>query len=94
MDPAEISLEAKPRLPRGVRLRRDEARQQWQLLAPERVLQLDAIATEILQRCTGEASVETIVTGLAQDFKADRARIESDVRAMLASLADKKVLEL
>ena len=39
MDPAAIPADAGPPLPRGVRLRRDEGRQQWQLLAPERVLQ-------------------------------------------------------
>lgn len=94
MDPAAIPTDAKPRLPRGVRLRRDEGRQQWQLLAPERVLQLDPVAAEVLQRCTGDATLDDIVDDLARAFKADRARIETDVRAMLAGLAEKKVIEL
>lgn len=85
---------AMPRLPRGVRLRRDEARNQWQLLAPERVLQLDQIAAEILQRCTGTATLDAIVDDLANTFTADRTRIDADVRAMLRDLADKKVLDL
>ena len=49
--------EAKPRLPKGVRLRHDEMRGEWLLLAPERVLKADAIAVEILKRCTGERSI-------------------------------------
>jgi pyrroloquinoline quinone biosynthesis protein D len=94
MDAAAIPPEAIPRLPRGVRLRHDESRGQWTLLAPERVLQLDAIAAEILKRCTGQASLAAIVDDLATTFSADRARIDTDVRAMLAALADKKVLDL
>ena len=91
---AEIPGAAKPHLPRGVRLRRDEARAQWQLLAPERVLQLDPIAAEILQRCTGTATLDAIVDELAKTFAADRERINTDVRAMIAGLVDKKVLDL
>lgn len=94
MSPSDLSADARPHLPRGVRLRHDEARQQWQLLAPERVLQLDPIAAEILKRCTGTATLGEIVDDLAATFAADRARIDTDVRAMIAGLADKKVLDL
>ena len=85
---------AKPRLPKGVRLRHDEARSEWLLLAPERVLKPDAIAVEILKRCTGERTIREIVDDLAATFAADRARIDNDVRAMLADLAAKRVLDL
>lgn len=94
IDPAAIPPDARPRLPRGVRLRHDEARGQWTLLAPERVLQLDPVALEVLKRCTGEATLSAIVDDLAAAFAADRTRIETDVRVMLAGLADKKVLDL
>ena len=50
------SADAKPRLPRGVRLVHNEAQGGWVLLAPERVFKADAIAVEILKRCTGEAT--------------------------------------
>ena len=90
----DMSPDAVPRLPRGVRLRHDEARDQWVLLAPERVLQLDPIAAEVLRRCTGEATLAAIVDDLAETFAAERARIDSDVRAMLAGLIEKKVLLL
>src|SRR6185437_6384212 len=85
---------AMPRLPRGVRLVHNEAQGGWVLLAPERVFKADAIAHEILKRCTGEASVQAIVDDLAKTFNAPRERIHEDVVKLLASLADKKLLEL
>ena len=90
----ELSPECVPHLPRGVRLRHDEARGQWTLLAPERVLQLDSIAAEVLKRCDGKATFAAIVDDLATTFAADRVRIEADVRSMLTGLADKKMLLL
>ena len=89
-----ISADVKPSLPRGVRLVHNEAQGGWVLLAPERVFKADAIAHEILKRCTGDASVRTIVDDLATAFNAPRERIHDDVVKMLGSLADKKLLEL
>lgn len=91
---ATIPAEAKPKLPRGVRLTHNEAQGGWVLLAPERVFKADAIAVEILKRCTGEATFAAIVDDLAANFQAPRDRIETDVAAMMRSLADKKLLEL
>ncbi len=82
-----------PRLPRGVRLRRDEARGGWVLLAPERILQPDAVAVEILTRVDGQSSLGEIVDSLVAAFSADRERIDSDVRAFLGSLAEKGFVE-
>jgi pyrroloquinoline quinone biosynthesis protein D len=89
-----IRPDAKPRLPRGVRLTHSEAQGGWVLLAPERIFKADAIAAEILKRCTGEATFAAIVDNLAASFKAPRERIETDVANLLRSLADKKLLEL
>jgi pyrroloquinoline quinone biosynthesis protein D len=91
---AAIASDARPRLPRGVRLVHSDAHGGWVLLAPERVFKADAIAAEIVKRCTGEATFETIVDDLAKTFNAPRERILTDVTAMLRSLADKKMLEL
>jgi pyrroloquinoline quinone biosynthesis protein D len=50
---------------------------------------------EILKRCTGEASLASIVDGLAAAFAgAPRERIQADVTALLGSLLEKKLLEL
>jgi pyrroloquinoline quinone biosynthesis protein D len=64
------------------------------LFAPECVFQADTIAVEIINRCTGEATVRAIVDKLARVFDALRERIESDVVSMLGGLADRKLLEL
>jgi pyrroloquinoline quinone biosynthesis protein D len=89
-----ISDDAKPRLPRGVRLTHNEAQGGWVLLAPERIFKADAIAVEILKRCTGEATFAAIVDDLAATFAAPRERILADVTVLLRALADKKLLEL
>jgi pyrroloquinoline quinone biosynthesis protein D len=91
---ASIAPDARPRLPRGVRLVHSEAQGGWVLLAPERVFKADAIAAEIVKRCTGEATFEAIVDDLAKAFNAPRERVLADVTTMLRGLADKKLLEL
>ena len=94
MSDEQIASDARPRLPRGVRLVHNEAQGGWVLLAPERIFKADAIAAEIVKRCTGEATLREIVDDLAKTFNAPRERIESDVTAMLRGLADKRLLEL
>src|SRR5262244_2323574 len=89
-----IDADARPRLPRGVRLVHSEAQGGWVLLAPERVFKADAIAVEIVKRCTGEATLATIVDDLAKTYSAPRERILTDVTALLRTLADKKLLEV
>jgi pyrroloquinoline quinone biosynthesis protein D len=88
-----IAGEAKPRLPRGVRLTHNEAQGGWVLLAPERIFKADAIAVEILKRCSGEATFAAIVDDLASTFNAPRERIQDDVGKLLRGLAEKKLLE-
>ena len=92
--PAAIAADARPKLPRGVRLVHNEAQGGWVLLAPERVFKADAIAVEIIKRCTGEATFADIVDDLAKTYSAPRERILADVTALLRGLADKKLLEL
>ncbi len=92
--PVQLEDQSKPHLPRGVRLKLDETRNEWMLLAPERVVKTDAIAVEILKRCDGVATLSEIVDDLAATFKADRAIIDRDVRAMLTELATKRMVDL
>lgn len=79
-------------LARHVKLRFDEARQRWVVLAPERVLAPDEIAVEILQLCDGVRDVGQIIDTLAAKYTAERAVIAADVVAMLRDLADKGFL--
>ena len=86
---AEASV---PRLPRGVRLKFDKPRDQWVLLAPERMFVLDEVALEIVKCCDGEASVAAIVDDLAVRFEAPRDVIAKDVVTMLQDFADKGIM--
>ena len=90
---AEIDPGARPRLRRGVRLVRDETREEWALLAPERIFTADAVAAEVLKRCDGSATFDSILDELAGQFDAPRERIEADVRVLLTGLAEKRLLE-
>jgi pyrroloquinoline quinone biosynthesis protein D len=93
-EPAPVSPDARPHLPRDVRLVHNEAQGGFVLLAPERVFKADAIAAEILKRCTGEATVAQIVDDLVRTYQAPRERIAADVTQLLQGLADKKLLAL
>jgi len=90
----QLSDSARPRLPRGVRLTHNEAQGGWVLLAPERVFKADTITAEVLKRCTGEMTLDSIVDDLAKAFAAPRERIHADVVTLLGGLAEKKLLEL
>jgi pyrroloquinoline quinone biosynthesis protein D len=88
-----LSITDVPRLPRGVRLRFDGARNAHVLLAPERAFDLDAIAASVLEMVDGQRSVGAIVDALAERFGEDRGVIEGDVVAMLDDLVTKRVVE-
>ncbi len=76
-------------LPRHVKLRRDEGRDRWVLLAPERVLTPDDIAVEVLKLCNGTQSIEAIAATLAETYEAPQAQIRADVMELLQDLADR-----
>ena len=79
-----------PKLPRHAKLRFDEARKKWIINAPERVFELDDIASEIIQLVNGESSIEMIVDELCKKFDgAPKELISKDTLSMLQSLADK-----
>jgi pyrroloquinoline quinone biosynthesis protein D len=94
LTPEDLTPESRPHLLRGVKLKNDQVRKTWVLLAPERYLRLNAISVDILQRCDGDAALSAIVDDLAQKYSADRTLIERDVRSLLNSLLEKRMLGL
>lgn len=82
-----------PRLPRGVRLHFDAARNTHVLLAPERAFHIDEIAASVLGLVDGERTVTDIVKALAAKFDEKPEVIEADVLAMLDELVTKRVVE-
>ena len=87
-----VSEPSRPVLPRHAKLKFDETRARWVILAPERVLAPDDIAVEVLQLCDGVRSVGQMVDQLAEKYAAERVAILTDVIAMLQDLADKGFL--
>jgi pyrroloquinoline quinone biosynthesis protein D len=87
-----VSEASRPVLPRHTKLKYDETRKVWVILAPERVLAPDEIAVEVLQLCDGVRNVAAIVDELVAKYAAPREAISTDVVAMLQDLADKGFL--
>jgi pyrroloquinoline quinone biosynthesis protein D len=85
-------LPDQPRLAPGVRLHFDTTRNAWVLLGPERVIETEGPASEILRRCDGTRTVDQIVDELAALYTADRAEIAGDVADMLGELIAKRML--
>jgi pyrroloquinoline quinone biosynthesis protein D len=84
---------SRPGFPRGVRLTQSDAHGGWVLMAPERVFKADAIATEILKRCDGKATVAEISADLARAFNAPLERVLTDVLSLLRGLEEKQLLQ-
>lgn len=82
----------RPRLAPGVRLHFDQTRNAWVLLGPERVIETEGPASEILRRCDGTRTVSQIVDELAALYTAERAEIEGDVEDMLTELVSKRMV--
>jgi pyrroloquinoline quinone biosynthesis protein D len=94
MGAMSVDLERIPRFPRGVRLKHDQARQEWVLLAPERLIKCDAIAAAVLQLCDGQRSLADMINLLVAQYKADQEIITRDVVALLEGLNEKRMVQL
>ena len=86
--PQSPAPDAVPRFPPGVRLQLDRARDQWVLLAPERVVELDEIAHAVLAR------VDAIVAALAAEYGAEPGEVAADVGELFATLLERRLLAL
>lgn len=88
-----LSRNAIPRLASKVRLRFDRHSGQHLLLYPERGMQLDPHAAEILQLCDGTRTIATVAAELAQRHHHEVSTVESDVLAFLQQLQDRCLIE-
>lgn len=89
-----MSPEAQPYLPRGVRLHYDKVRSTWVLLAPERTVTLDEIGHAILSLVDGARRFGEICATLAARYAAPEAMIAQDASAFLATLQERRFLEV
>ena len=81
-----------PKFPKGVRLQHDTKRDQWVILAPERMFVLDDISISVMECIEEGLTVGHVVDRLTGRFNAPREEILKDVLEMLQDMADKGVL--
>ena len=87
-----IADDARPTLAAKVRLRWDRRASRYMLLYPERGLVLNATGLDIVQLCTGEHTVGTIVDQLAGKYAREPAEVAREVHAFLTRLAERGLL--
>ena len=88
-----IGEEARPALPRYVRLHFDPVRDRDVVLSPEKVFWPDEISMEILKACDGTRSVGEIAGLLALEYNAPRDVILADVMEFVQEWSDNLLLK-
>jgi pyrroloquinoline quinone biosynthesis protein D len=89
-----IDQQSRPALARGVRLRNDPITGQPVLLFPEGIMPLDDTTHDILSRCSGESTVESIVLALADEYEIDPGTLGRDVCECLEHLRQRMLVAL
>ena len=62
------------------------------LLFPEGVLPLEATTHDVLSRCTGQTTLESIIQSLAGEYEADQATVRQDVCECLEQLRQRMLI--
>src|SRR5229473_3676445 len=88
-----MDASSRPRLAPKARLRFDRKSSRYMLLYPERGLVLNPTAADVLQRCTGERTVESIVEELAQKYGHEAPDVEREVMDFLQTMADRGLVQ-
>ena len=76
MSDAPLPELTRPQLSKLFRLQYETAQSAWVLLYPEGMVQLNASAAEILQRCDGSRDIDAIVAELEALFEVQGIRAE------------------
>ena len=92
IDTLKITNDVLPKFPKHVKFRYNKPRDEWVILAPEKLVKPDNIAVEILKLVNGKRTVMNIVKELSKIFNAPENVILEDVKTMLQQLADKGFL--
>lgn len=90
--PASFALHLRPSLAKKARLRFDAHSGSALLLYPERALSLGGSSMEILVRCTGWHTVESLIEDLARAHGCDPGDIAADVLDVLTELSARGLL--
>ena len=83
----------RPRLAAKARLRFDARTSRYLLLYPEKGMQLNGTAADIVRLCTGERTVAEIIAELATKYAPQpRASIEREVLSFLTALEERQLI--
>ena len=92
-EPRAITAESRPIVASKARLRWDARTSRHLLLYPERGLILNPTAADVVQLCTGEHTVESIVDTLAAKYAPQpRDTVEREVLTFLAQMVDRGLI--
>lgn len=89
-----VSIASKPKVPDYVILRRDDIRNRWVALAPERLVELDERSLDVLRLCDGTRTVDELAHELAEAYDAPSEVIAEDVMAFLQDWSDRLLVKL
>lgn len=89
-----VSIASKPKVPDYVILRRDDIRNRWVALAPERLVELDERSLDVLRLCDGTRTVDQLAQELAEAYDAPSEVIAEDVMAFLQDWSDRLLVKL
>jgi coenzyme PQQ biosynthesis protein PqqD len=81
-----------PALATGVRMQTDATTGEPVLLFPEGVMHLNSTAQEVVARCDGKASVEAIISALAEEYDESADTLRGDVLECLGELRQRKLV--
>ncbi|HEY2686625.1 MAG TPA: pyrroloquinoline quinone biosynthesis peptide chaperone PqqD [Steroidobacteraceae bacterium] len=87
-----LDQRAKPRLQSGFRLQWEPQQNHHVLLFPEGMVKLNGSASEILKRCTGDATVAEITAQIEQAF--GRVNLGSEVANFIGHAVERQWLTL
>ena len=93
MTSGALSLELKPKLAPKTKLRLDPKSGKYILLYPEKGLLLNPTGAAILQKCTGDHSLEAIIALLAAEFRSDADTLRPEVLTFVQGLLDRGLLQ-
>jgi pyrroloquinoline quinone biosynthesis protein D len=89
---AGVAADARPAIPRGLKLQWEAAQEAYVLLFPEGQVLLNGSAAEIMSRCDGVRTVAEIVADIERTHSL--SGIAADVYAFVALALGKRWLEL
>jgi coenzyme PQQ biosynthesis protein PqqD len=89
-----VSATMRPKLAPKARLRYDRKTTRYMLLYPERGLELNPTAADIVRLCTGAHTLDVIVEHLAAKYSSQpREAIAREVMTFLAALAERGLVK-